>query len=56
VDAINAQTNTAVRTTSNEVGNYQIPFLLPGAYPIRVEHPGFKQLTRQGSASPRTIR
>jgi hypothetical protein len=48
VEAVNIQTNTAVRTTTNEAGNYQIPFLLPGSYTINVEHAGFKKLTRQG--------
>jgi hypothetical protein len=48
VEVTNVATNTSVRTTSNEVGNYQVPFLLPGNYAVKVQHTGFKQLTRQG--------
>src|SRR5213594_1893766 len=44
----NIDTNAAVRTTSNDSGNYQVPFLLPGNYAVLVEHGGFKKLERQG--------
>src|SRR5881396_3670460 len=44
----NIDTNASAGTTSNETGNYQVPFLLPGNYAIEVEHAGFKKLERQG--------
>jgi hypothetical protein len=48
VQVQNVETNISVRTNSNESGNYQVPFLLPGNYVVHVEHPGFKKLERQG--------
>jgi len=48
IEVINAETNVKATAVSNEAGNYQVPFLLPGSYTIRVEHPGFKTLERQG--------
>jgi len=44
----NVDTNTSVSTKSNEIGAYQVPFLLPGNYDIQVEHAGFKKLERLG--------
>jgi hypothetical protein len=46
IEAINVNTGTINRTTSNEAGNYQIPFLLPGAYKITAEAAGFKKIER----------
>lgn len=48
VQVINAETGARTTAASNEAGNYQVPFLLPGNYTVRVEHPGFKTLERQG--------
>ncbi|MCI0626758.1 MAG: TonB-dependent receptor [Acidobacteria bacterium] len=48
IEAINIDTNVVVRSTSNEVGNYQVPFLIPGNYTVRVEQSGFKKIERQG--------
>jgi hypothetical protein len=48
IEVINADTNVKTSAVSNEAGNYQVPFLLPGNYTVRVEHPGFKTLERQG--------
>ncbi|MDW8128929.1 MAG: TonB-dependent receptor [Bryobacterales bacterium] len=48
VEVIHAETNVKTTAASNEAGNYQVPFLLPGNYTVRVEHPGFKTLERQG--------
>ena len=42
----NMETGVAVDTTSNEEGNYQAPFLLPGNYSVAVEHAGFKRAER----------
>ena len=48
VEVMNVDTNTVVRSRSNETGNYQIPFLMPGDYTVRVEIAGFKRMERQG--------
>ncbi len=48
IEVVNTETNVKVTATSNEAGNYQVPFLLPGDYVVRVEHPGFKTLERRG--------
>ncbi len=48
VEVQNVDTNALSRAASNEVGNYQAPYLLPGNYTVRVEHPGFKRIERQG--------
>jgi len=48
VEVINAETNVKTAAVSNEAGNYQVPFLLPGNYTVRAEHAGFKTLERQG--------
>src|ERR1041384_4339594 len=42
VRATNTATNATVTTTSNESGNYEIPYLLPGDYRVAVEMRGFK--------------
>ncbi len=47
VAGLNEQMNTRVRATSNEAGNYELPFLLPGTYRVEVVAKGFKQLTRR---------
>src|SRR5205814_8905159 len=44
VSARNLETKATVKTASNESGNYQIPFLLPGNYLVEVEMRGFKKL------------
>src|SRR6266536_2988967 len=44
----NVDTNASASTNSNDSGNYQVPFLLPGNYAVQVEHAGFKKLERQG--------
>src|SRR5215475_15669339 len=44
---VNTDTNVAVSTTSNQDGNYQVPFLNPGNYNVIVDHPGFKRSERQ---------
>src|SRR5215813_11559829 len=47
ISAQNVETKAKVKTASNESGNYQIPFLLPGDYLVEVEMPGFKKLERR---------
>ena len=48
VTATSVATNQARRTTTNETGNYSLPYLVPGTYDVRVESPGFKVATRKG--------
>ncbi|MEK7405010.1 MAG: carboxypeptidase-like regulatory domain-containing protein [Acidobacteriota bacterium] len=42
----NEATGVVSSTTTNQTGNYEAPFLIPGAYAIEVQHPGFKKFTR----------
>jgi hypothetical protein len=42
------QTGTINRTTSDNAGQYVVPFLLPGNYAISVTKKGFETLTRAG--------
>lgn len=48
IEAINLDTNVVLQTTSNETGNYQIPFVTPGNYKITAERAGFKHLEKSG--------
>jgi hypothetical protein len=48
VRATNVLTNIAVTGTSNEGGNYNIPFLPPGTYTVTAELSGFKKYVREG--------
>ena len=48
VSAINDATQVAVSTTTNESGNFSIPFLPPGAYTVSAEAVGFKNFSRSG--------
>jgi hypothetical protein len=48
IEALNVDTGVAIKSTSNEQGNYQIPFLVPGNYMVRVEQAGFKRVEREG--------
>jgi hypothetical protein len=47
IQVVNTDTNVTVSTTSNQDGNYQVPFLNPGNYRVVVDHPGFKKTERQ---------
>ena len=47
IQVVNADTNVTTSTTSNQDGNYQVPFLNPGNYNVIVDHPGFKRSQRQ---------
>src|SRR5712692_10777147 len=44
----NTANNQTRRVTTNESGNFTVPFLAPGLYDIRVEKEGFKTDTRKG--------
>jgi hypothetical protein len=48
IEALNVETGVKIGSKSNESGNYQIPFLVPGNYSVRVEHAGFKRIERPG--------
>ncbi len=45
---LETRTGTINRTTSDSVGQYVVPFLLPGNYSITVTKAGFQALTRSG--------
>src|SRR4051812_22799280 len=47
ISAQNVGTKATVKTASNQAGNYQIPFLLPGDYLVEVEMSGFRKLERR---------
>jgi hypothetical protein len=48
IEVQNVETNTVIRASSNENGNYQVPFVLPGNYTASVQHTGFKKVERTG--------
>lgn len=48
VRATHADTNAGATSVTNEQGNYEIPYLLPGIYRVEVEMPGFKKAVREG--------
>src|SRR5437867_5997114 len=48
VTVMSTATNQVRRVTTNETGNYSVPFLVPGLYDVRVENSGFKVATRKG--------
>src|SRR5712691_11573370 len=48
IEALNIETGVKIGSKSNEAGNYQIPFLVPGNYSVLVEHSGFKRIERAG--------
>jgi hypothetical protein len=48
VTATETQTGTKTEAVSESTGAYNLPFLAPGTYQIKVEAPGFKQFTRTG--------
>ncbi|MBM3734695.1 MAG: hypothetical protein FJW39_02825 [Acidobacteria bacterium] len=50
VRATNTETNAGVSTVSNDNGNFEIPYLLPGTYRVDVELDGFKKAVRDGIA------
>ncbi len=48
VRATNVAMNTTASSVTNEQGNYEIPYLVPGIYRIEVELSGFKKAIRDG--------
>jgi hypothetical protein len=47
IEVKNEATNAVTNSSSNEAGNYQVPFLLPGNYSVTVELQGFKKVERK---------
>jgi hypothetical protein len=47
IAGVNEEMNTRQPATANDVGNYELPFLLPGTYRVEVTAAGFKQHTRR---------
>jgi uncharacterized surface anchored protein len=50
----NVETKVTVKTASNETGNYQVPFVLPGDYTVVVELADSRRSNGGMSASPPT--
>jgi len=46
VRAVNQQTGVAATAKTNELGNYSIPFLVPGTYKLSADFTGFKKSER----------
>ncbi|MBI1897421.1 MAG: TonB-dependent receptor, partial [Acidobacteria bacterium] len=46
VRVTNVATGVAVSVVTNAAGNYEVPYLLPGAYRVEVEMAGFKRSVR----------
>ena len=47
VSVVNQETNEVATATSNQQGNYTIPFLRPGLYTLTAELSGFQRFTRR---------
>jgi hypothetical protein len=48
VEALNTATGVKTNATTNESGDYLLPYLNPGTYMITVQHPGFKTFKQAG--------
>jgi hypothetical protein len=48
IQTTNVATNTGGSSVTNEQGNYEIPYLLPGTYRVSAEQTGFKKSVREG--------
>jgi hypothetical protein len=48
VMATNVAMNTVASSVTNQQGNYEIPYLVPGIYRVEVELSGFKKAIRDG--------
>src|SRR5260370_42067512 len=51
VAAVNLDTNQSVKTTTNQLGSYELPYLRPGRYPVRVTAARFKNVVRGNIAA-----
>lgn len=48
VTITNTATSQTREVTTNQAGNYSVPYLVPGTYDLRVETSGFKSVSRRG--------
>ena len=48
VAATSVERNVLYESTTNAAGRYHIQFLLPGAYTVSVQKPGFRKFVREG--------
>ncbi len=48
VHIVNDNTGVSATATTNEAGNFSLPYLAPGSYTIDCEVPGFKKYVRSG--------
>ena len=48
VTVTNVSTSISQRTTTDAMGNYVVPYLIPGLYDVSAEREGFKKITRTG--------
>jgi hypothetical protein len=48
VDVVRTGTNLVRSVTTNEAGNYAVPFLVPGIYDVSAQTEGFKVSSRKG--------
>ncbi len=48
VRALNTATNVSTRGSTNETGDYVLPYLIPGPYTLSVAVAGFKSYVREG--------
>lgn len=46
ITVTNVETNASTTTTSNDEGNYRVPYLKPGIYTVIAEASGYKKLFR----------
>src|ERR1700739_3192882 len=44
----NGDTGVAVKSVTNDTGQFSVPFLNPGTYRVTVDRPGFKTYSREG--------
>src|SRR5438309_1540145 len=48
VTVTNVETNVKSVAVTDELGNYRVPYLIPGPYSVIFEKAGFKSLRRDG--------
>src|ERR1019366_10061647 len=48
VEGLNTATGVRATATTNESGDYLLPYLIPGPFTVTVEAPGFKTFRRTG--------
>src|ERR1035437_3233700 len=48
VEITNLNTGVTIPATSNQEGNYEVPYLVTGNYKVAVQMAGFRPLTREG--------